>query len=343
MEQPSTKRVESIMEYIKCLKPGLLTTIQDLGRPSYQSFGVSVSGAMDTLSLKLANIIVGNPPDYAALEITLLGPEILFKGEGVIGITGADLSPTLNGKAISMWRAIHVKDGAILKFGKGKNGCRSYLAILGGIDVPEVMGSKATFIRGRYGGMEGRALQSKDCLPIGPIHPKWINEVKNRRIPDFYIPNFSNRVIRFVWGPHDREFRKESKEIFVKGFYQVTNQSDRMGYRLDGDTLVHKKSADILSEFAAPGTIQVPANGKPIILMADCQMSGGYTKIGMVIGTDIPLVAQKKPGDAIKFQPISILQAQEEWKRQMKWLSVLAANNLHLNQKTAKGTLGYGG
>ncbi|MFP3721489.1 biotin-dependent carboxyltransferase family protein [Niallia circulans] len=323
------------MEYIKCLKPGLLTTIQDLGRPSYQSFGVSVSGAMDPLSLKLANIIVGNPPDYAALEITLLGPEILFKGEGIIAVTGADLSPALNGKAIPMWRAIHIEDGAILKFGKGKNGCRSYLAILGGIDVPEVMGSKATFIRGRYGGIEGRALQSNDYIPIGPFHPKWMNEVKNRRIPGCYIPNFSNEVVRFVWGPHDREFEEESKEIFVTGFYQVTNQSDRMGYRLNGDPLVHKKSADILSEFAAPGTIQVPANGKPIILMADCQMSGGYTKIGMVIGTDIPLVAQKKPGDAIKFQPISILQAQQEWKRQMRWLSILAANNLHLSRKTA--------
>lgn len=323
------------MEYIKCLKPGLLTTIQDLGRPSYQSFGVSVSGAMDPLSLKLANIIVGNPPDYAALEITLLGPEILFKGEGIIAVTGADLSPALNGKAIPMWRAIHIEDGAILKFGKGKNGCRSYLAILGGIDVPAVMGSKATFIRGRYGGIEGRALQSNDYIPIGPFHPKWMNEVKNRRIPGCYIPNFSNEVVRFVWGPHDREFEEESKEIFVKGFYQVTNQSDRMGYRLNGDPLVHKKSADILSEFAAPGTIQVPANGKPIILMADCQMSGGYTKIGMVIGTDIPLLAQKKPGDAIKFQPISILQAQEEWKRQMRWLSILAANNLHLSRKTA--------
>lgn len=158
------------MEYIKCLKPGLLTTIQDLGRQSYQSFGVSACGAMDPLSLKLANIIVGNPQDYAALEITLLGPEILFKGEGVIAITGADLSPTLNEKELPMWRAVHVHEGDSLKFAKARTGCRSYLAILGGMLVPEVMGSKSTFLRGSYGGIEGRTLQKNDRIPVGPIH-----------------------------------------------------------------------------------------------------------------------------------------------------------------------------
>ncbi|EOR22453.1 allophanate hydrolase subunit 2 [Niallia nealsonii AAU1] len=322
------------MEYIKCLKPGLLTTIQDLGRHSYQSFGVSACGAMDPLSLKLANIIVGNPQDYAVLEITLLGPEILFKGEGVIAITGADLSPTLNEKELPMWRAVHVQEGDILKFAKARTGCRSYLAILGGMLVPEVMGSKSTFLCGNYGGIEGRALQKNDRIPIGPIHHSWIKKVKNRGISDSVIRNiFHKDAVRFVWGPHDRAFKEESKELFIESVYQITNQSDRMGYRLEGKALLHKKSADILSEFVAPGTIQVPANGKPILLMADCQMSGGYTKIGMVIGVDIPLVAQKKPGDFIKFRPVSIEQAQEEWKRQMKWLSILSKNNTHLIAK----------
>lgn len=321
------------MEYMTCIKPGLLTTIQDLGRQSYQSFGISASGAMDCLSLKLANIIVGNPLNYAALEITLVGPELSFKGEGIIAITGADLSPTLNGKHLQMWRAVHIQDGDLLKFGVPKSGCRSYLAVLGGLNVPEILGSKSTFIRGAYGGMEGRALQKNDEIPIGPIDSNWIKEVKNRGIPDFYILNiFNNESIRFVWGPHDKEFREESKTQFVSSSYQVTNQSDRMGYRLEGETLLHKKSADILSEFVAPGTIQVPANGKPIILMADCQMSGGYMKIGMVIGADLPLVAQKKPGNFIKFQPVSIQEAQEEWKKQMKWLAILSKNNTHIRK-----------
>jgi antagonist of KipI len=318
------------MESIKCIKPGMLTTIQDLGRHEYQGYGVPSSGAMDPLSLRLANIIVGNPIHYAALEVTLIGPELIFKGEGIIAITGADLSPKRNGKSISMWRAIHIHDGDILTFGKGINGCRSYIAILGGLRVSEVLGSKSTYLRGQYGGMEGRPLKSGDVIPVIPASPELIKKVKNRIIPDYNIPNIiNNKIIRFIWGPHDSKFTEESIEKFVKSSYMISNHSDRMGYRLQGETLLHRDSADILSEFVAPGTIQVPASGQPILLMTDCQTSGGYTKIGMVIGVDLPIAGQKKPGDSIMFRPITIKEAQEEWKKQEKWLYMLSKNNSH--------------
>lgn len=317
------------MEYIKVIKPGLLTTIQDLGRHEFQSCGVPVSGAMDTLSLRLANILVGNPQNYAAIEVTLIGPEIMFKGEGIIAITGGDLSPKLNGESIQMWRSIRILDGDILSFGKVNKGCRSYIAILGGLHVSEILGSKSTFIRGKYGGIEGRPLIKGDMIPVIPTSYELIKKVKKRKIPDHNIQNInSSKTIRFIWGPNDREFTKESKETFVQSSYMITNQSDRMGYRLQGPTLLHKKSADILSEFVAPGTIQVPANGQPIVLMADCQTSGGYTKIGMVIGADLPLVGQKKPGDTISFTPITIQEAQKEWKKQEKWVYLLSKNNI---------------
>lgn len=316
------------MESITCRKPGLLTTVQDLGRQAYQQYGVSSCGAMDLLSLRIANILAGNPENAAAIEVTLMGPELSFQGKGTIAICGGDLSPHLNGRPISMWKTININDGDIVNFGKFSSGCRAYIAISGGIDVPEVMGSKSTFLRGKYGGLEGRALKSGDQLLIGrsKLQPSRLN---NRKLPDANIPNFQeNKPVRFIWGPQHQQFTKESLQMFIQTSYKVTNQSDRMGYRLEGEQLYHKESADILSDYIAPGSIQVPSNGQPIILMSDCQMSGGYTKIGMIIGVDLPLIAQKKPGDSILFQPIEISEAQQEWIKQEKWLSILRKNNL---------------
>lgn len=315
------------MEFIKCKKPGLLTTIQDLGRHDFQHFGIPVSGAMDPLSLRLANIIVGNPENEAVLEITLVGPVLEFEGEGLIAITGASLSPKINGKSVAMWRTIEVKDNDILSFGAATKGCYSYISIFGGIKVPEVMGSKSTYIRGNYGGIKGRNLKANDYIYIKSSQPK--NSQKNKRLPNKYIPDIgSKRPIRFIWGPHDDHFTKEAKKTFVQSTFLVTNHSDRMGYRLHGEKLNHKTSADIISDYVAPGAIQVPSNGQPVVLMADCQMSGGYTKIGMVITVDLPFVAQKKFGDSISFKAFTIDEAQREWKIRERWLSRLSINNL---------------
>lgn len=315
------------MEYVQCVKPGLLTTVQDLGRSHYQHYGISAAGAMDPLSLRIGNILVGNKENTASLEITIMGPELVFMEDTVISITGGDLSPTVNDQPVEMWKSLVVKAGEKLNFGKINIGCRSYIAFAGGIQVPEIMGSSSTFLRGEYGGHDGRALRKGDTLLIG-TSPYKTEVLKRRRLPNSYIPDFhSNRPVRIIWGPHDGAFIENSKTMFTNTEYKITSQSDRMGYRLDGQKLIHKESADIISEYIAPGTIQVPANGQPIVLMADCQMSGGYTKIGMVIGADIPYLAQKKPGESITFQAISIQEAQQIWIEQEKWLSVLQLNN----------------
>ncbi|RYL92767.1 biotin-dependent carboxyltransferase [Sporolactobacillus sp. THM7-4] len=315
------------MAFVTCLKAGLLTTVQDLGRQQYQYYGISVSGAMDRLSFRIANLLVGNPENFAAIEVAMMGPLLQFHQEGVIAITGADITPKINAINIPMWKAISIHDGDRLSFGRLENGCYAYIAFAGGVQVPEVMGSKSTFIRGHYGGQFGRALRKGDHIQIGDplLH---LNKVSGRSIPGKSIPSYQeSKEIRFVWGPHDHYFTDEAKETFCSVSYKISNQSDRMGYRLSGKALSHKNNAQILSDYIAPGAIQVPGNGQPIVLMADCQMSGGYTKIGMVIGVDIPVFAQKKPGDRLRFIPVSIEAAQKEWISQEKWLSILAYNN----------------
>lgn len=315
------------MEFLKIIKPGLLTTIQDLGRTNYQIFGISKSGAMDPLSLRLGNILVGNNQGEAAIEVTLLGPKIEFVNDGLIAITGANLSPKLNGKKISLWKAIQVSKGDILNFGPSVYGARSYISVAGGINVPKIMGSKSTFIRGGYGGLDGRRLLEGDILSIGlpKINPSLI---ARRRIPSSYIPDFVvDRKIRVILGPQNAAFTNEAINSLFSETYKVTINSDRMGFRLDGTPLIHVTGADINSDFIVTGSIQVPGDGKPIILMSDCQVTGGYTKIAVVIGVDLSYLAQKKPGDNIQFENIDILEAQNLWKKQEQVLSLMNSNN----------------
>jgi antagonist of KipI len=315
------------MEFVDVIKPGLFTTVQDLGRHPYQVFGVSTCGAMDPLSLRLANILVGNEDGDAALEVTLLGPKLRFTTDGLIAITGGDLSPCINGQPVTMWKAIRVHEGDELSFGVCKIGCRTYIAFAGGISVPKVMGSRSTFIRGNYGGIEGRALKSGDAIPLGESRYD-IDDLSGRKLPPEFIPDFQqNRPVQFILGPQDDAFTEEAIANFTSHPYTVSNESDRMGYRLQGLILKHTTGADIISDFITVGSIQVPANGQPIVLMADCQMSGGYTKIGVIIGVDIPYMAQKKPGDSIHFQAVEVSDAQEQWKREEQIISSIRFSN----------------
>lgn len=315
------------MEYVTILKPGLLTTVQDLGRQDYRIYGVSVSGVMDPLSFRLGNILVGNNENAAAIEITMIGPTIQFESKTAFAITGGNLSPMLNGKSIDMWKVILAEAGDELRFGQHVSGCRSYIAIAGGINVPEVMGSRSTFTRGNYGGYQGRALKKADQLSVHP--PNFdINQLQGRRLRTNDIPNFSKeRPIRFIAGPHTDRFEDTSIELFSNRTYRLSNASDRMGYRLDGEQLVHKEGADIISDFITPGTIQVPGNGYPIIHMADCGTSGGYTKIGVVITSDLPYVAQKKPGDSIQFQVCDMQEAQSDFQKIEQTIYDIQLNN----------------
>ncbi|WP_233191820.1 MULTISPECIES: biotin-dependent carboxyltransferase family protein [unclassified Sporosarcina] len=324
--------MESQLEYVNILKPGLLTTVQDLGRRDYRIYGVSVSGVMDPLSFRLANTLVGNHENDAAIEITMMGPTIKFETKTAFSITGGNLSPKLNGKSIDMWKVIFAKAGDELSFGKYISGCRSYIALAGGVNVPVVMGSRATFTRGHYGGYMGRALKRGDKLYFNK--PDFnIKQLQGRRLRTNDIPDFGEeRPIRFILGPHIERFVNKSIETFSNGTYSLSNASDRMGYRLEGEQLIHKDGADIISDFITPGTIQVPGNGYPIIHMADCGTSGGYTKIGVVITTDIPYVAQKKPGDKIKFQVCDINEAQNEYRKIEKMLYDIELNNKLLSR-----------
>jgi antagonist of KipI len=318
------------MEFIEVVKPGLLSTVQDLGRADYRIYGVSSSGAMDTLSLRLANILVGNPEGEAAIEITLIGPQLKFCSEGAIAITGADLEPTLNGNPMPMWKAIRVTSGDVLQFSPAKHGCRAYIAISGGIDVPSVMGSRSTFVRGGYGGVEGRSLRAGDLLKAGATAARInIGAAVGRILPFKYRPDYrQERPIRFIYGPQADAFTEASVRTLTANPYFIRTESDRMGYRLQGQALTHTSGADIISDYITVGSIQVPGDGQPIVLMSDCQVTGGYTKIGVVIGVDLPFLAQKKPGDSIMFEQIEIGLAQRLWREQEQLISLLRINNI---------------
>lgn len=288
---------------LKILSPGFFTTIQDLGRFGYQQFGVPQSGAMDGFSLKLANLLVGNKEAEAGLEITYLGPEIEFDGEFTIAIAGADMSATLNGKGVALNSPKVVKKGDILKFGTLKSGSRVYVAIRGGISVPEVMGSKSTYVKAAIGGLNGRGLKAGDWLGVGNAAPSkpYSGDVS---FPVHKVKKVYE--IGILPGPEVNNFTQAAIRNFLVTTYTVAPDADRMGYRLEGAFLEKKESMEILSSGIALGTIQVPSNGKPIILMADRQTTGGYPRIANVISADISTLAQLKPGDKILFKEVTM-------------------------------------
>lgn len=315
------------MECIEIISPGLLSTVQDLGRSAYLVYGISACGAMDSFALRMANMLVGNSQGAAAIEITLLGPKLRFLREGVFAITGGDLNPRMNGERIPLWKSMRFSQGDLLEFGLVNEGCRAYIAVSGGIEVPQVMGSRSTFIRGGYGGLEGRALISGDVLLSGKDTTK-ASKTVGRLLPYAYRPRYAEDYpIRFIRGPQADAFTSSSYEVFISTTYIVSMDSDRMGYRLQGEKLVHTTGADIISDYIAAGSIQVPGNGQPIVLMSDCQVTGGYTKIGVVIGVDLPYLAQKKPGDQIRFKPVEIEEAQQLWRDQELLITMIDMNN----------------
>lgn len=301
------------MGQIKILNPGLMTTVQDLGRYSYQQYGVSVSGAMDYVAARLANILLGNDENEGLLEITLMGPEIEFLGSTIIAITGADSEPLINKIPISMNKSVAVSKGDILSFKGIKKGCRSYLAFADGIDVPLVMGSKSTFLKGGIGGYKGRALKAGDILNIGSMQEPC--NLLGSELNNFYDYGSDKIKLRLLLGPQDTSFTNEGIETLLSNEYTVTTNSDRMGYTLEGPVIDHKESADIISDGIAMGAIQVPSKGNPIIMMADRQTTGGYTKIANVITVDLPKLAQAKPGDKILFEKVSLSEAQDIYRQ----------------------------
>ena len=316
------------MRQIKIINPGLMTTVQDLGRYGYQQYGVSVSGAMDYVAAKLANILAGNDENEGLLEITLMGPVIEFLSDAVIAITGGEIGASINDEPICMNKSTAVRAGDRLSFKGVKKGCRCYAAFAGGIDVPVVMGSKSTFLKAGIGGYKGRALKTGDILNIG-------SSVATVSFPERSAENFYDYDIegckvklRVVLGPQEDTFTNEGIDTLFSNEYSVTSSSDRMGYTLEGTAIRHRAGADIISDGIAMGAIQVPSKGNPIIMMADRQTTGGYTKIGNVATVDLPKIAQTKPGDKITFEKISLSEAHGLYKSlEGKFISLKASLN----------------
>lgn len=302
----------------KVIKPGLQTTVQDLGRYGYREYGVSPSGAMDPYSLQIGNVLVGNSLGEAGLEAPLIGPELLALHDVSIAICGGNLSPKINEQVIPHWKSLVIKKGQILSFGELKEGARAYISVAGGIQVPLILGSKSTYITGKFGGIEGRALKEGDILFGNPFIRR------NRYLHRDFILEYTNTLtLRFIAGPHENHFTPLGLETFLTEEYTISPQSNRMGYQLSGPKIEHSNSADIISDVIPLGGIQVPASGQPIILMAEHQTTGGYTRIGTVISRDIPLLAQALPGAKIRFKKICLQTAHSLLMEQRNMLKCL--------------------
>lgn len=306
------------MEDMIVEKAGLLDTIQDHGRYGYQASGMVVAGAMDHYAFQLGNILLGNDRYTASLEITLLGPHLRFTKPTQIAITGGNLTPSINGHPVPMWQVLSIQENDLLTFGSVQSGCRAYLTILGGFQVKEVMGSRSTYLKGKIGGCQGRALERGDAIP-------YLREARSqaRRSPSlshYLRPDYEQDkfVLRVVLGPQTDRFSEEGIRRFLEEPYQVTPQMDRMGLRLKGKKIEHSHGADILSDAIPFGGIQVPHDGQPIVLLSDRQTTGGYAKIGCIISVDLPKAAQVRPNQTICFQAVSIEEAQKLYRSQEK-------------------------
>ena len=287
---------------VTVLQPGMLTTVQDGGRWGYQHLGVSVSGAMDVAAHRLANTLVGNDSSAATLEATMLGPELRFEQRSRIAVTGADLTATLEGAAVPLNHVVDCPPGGVLRFGPRKTGARVYIGVDGGIDVPPVLGSRATHLTSSLGGFQGRALKAGDRLACGRpgdgspsirIHPR-------ARVD---VGQAGARRLRVLPGPHAHLLDSAALERLQTSRFTVSPQSDRMGYRLATDSpLVTGDTGEMLSEPTVMGAVQVPPSGQPILLMADRQTTGGYPQVAVVISADLPVAAQLSPGDRVEFE-----------------------------------------
>jgi antagonist of KipI len=284
---------------VNVIRAGMLTTVQDLGRTGRRAAGVPLCGAMDSFALRAANLLVGNPENTPGIEFTLTGPELVFAKDALVAIAGGDFG------TLPRWQPVPVRSGERVKLGSARRGCRGYLAVAGGFAIAHVLGSCSTFLRGGFGGWNGRALRDGDVLEAAG---------SERRITDMWrmdrrlLPAYSDAPeLRIVPGAHSDDF---GGEIF-SGKFEVSPQSDRMGVRLKGLALVRSATGEVASATVVPGTIQVPPDGQPIVLMADAQTIGGYPQIGHVIGVDLPLVAQLRPGDTVRFRKVTLAEAHE--------------------------------
>lgn len=303
-------------------KPGMFSVIQDTGRYGSQRLGVPVNGPMDEDAHRIANMLVGNDPDAATLECTLTGPTLKFSKNAIIALTGADFLVTAADRPVPMNQAFVLRAGITLRVRERRRGARLYIAIRGGIATKPVLGSRSTFVRGALGGLEGRALRAGDRVPLAPASgattglEKLLIQSGTPTVVARAVDlqgDTSDRPLRIMRGPQWRGFETGSRQKLVSTPFSVSNQSDRMGYRMTGAAMTLRQPLEMTSEAVTIGTIQVPPDGNPIILMADRQTAGGYPKIGYVLAADLPRLAQALPGDALQFRAVSHRQAEQAY------------------------------
>jgi len=315
------------MSRIHVLHPGMHTTVQDLGRPGWQRHGVTPGGALDERALRLANLLVGNPEGAAALEITLAGPTLRFASEALVAVGGGQFEVTAGGRSVPAWRPVWLAEGTELAIGAARAGCRVYLAIAGGLAVPRVLGGRGTHLAARFGGFGGRSLRAGDVLKSGPASA-WARRMAGVlagggrcaaarwEVGAEARPAYSESpTVRVMRGAQWDWFGAEIGDRFLRERFTSMPRSDRMGLRLSpvGAPLVAGPVPEMISEGVAAGTIQVPPDGRPIILLADRPTLGGYPKIANVATVDLPLLAQLRPGATVGFREVSIAEAQELW------------------------------
>lgn len=314
---------------VTVIKPGVCTTVQDRGRYGYMGSGFSPSGVMDRRAFRIANLLVDNDDNAPVLEFCLAGPTLRFTTNTFIAITGADFNPTLNGKPIPMYMAVLVKRGSVLSFTAPRKGVYGYLAIAGNsLAVPEVMGSRSTNLKCAIGGWKGGKLTTGDYLPFATKNVEFLPNLASHMIDydsNFYQWDADEITLRVVPGPQDDMFTEEGRHTFYSETYHTTPQCDRMGFRLDGPAINTVDGSDIISDGIAFGAVQVPNHGRPIIMLADRQTTGGYAKIGTVATADIPKLVQCAPGRAIRFERVSVQEAQDLCRAEARKVKALRA------------------
>ena len=329
------------MSRIRIIRSGLCSTVQDRGRTGYRHIGVPLGGALDAMAHELANQLVGNPFEMATIEMTLTGDEIEFSDDTLVAITGADMAPTLHDNSERLLPVVQhcpmlIASGSRIRFQTARRGCRSYLAIAGGVDVPVVMGSRSTALRAAFGGHCGRMLTAGDDLALGtpsetgrqvferlsvvrsgtgrPVQPNWF-------VRPIDLPKPDIATLRIISGTHTPWLSSSGLERLLNTAFRISSRSDRMGYRLTDQRLELELRDELLSEGVIPGTIQLPPDGNPILLMADCAPTGGYPRIGHVITADLGIAAQLRPGQLVRFAMVTLDQAQVFFRQQRQMLT----------------------
>jgi antagonist of KipI len=310
------------MSLIEVRAPGLLTTVQDLGREGFGPMGVSASGAADAVSLRIGNRLVGNAEGVAGLEMTLLGGTFFFRETAVVALTGADFAPTLDNAPVPSWSSVEIRAGQTLLMGPTQTGARCYLCVRGGIDVKRFLGSASTHLLSGLGGFEGRALRKGDVLRVGRAS-EGFRTFRKRNLARRALEKLAPRkVLRVTAGPQSDWFSAETRRMFYPGTYRVAEDSNRMGLRLEGAALAPVSGGEMISEGVSLGAVQITAGGLPIILFVEQQTTGGYPKIANVISADLSSLGQLRPRDEVRFELVEMETARALLVEQEKLLAL---------------------